>query len=165
MMKRSPKAPPILQPTRILGLDPGGTTGYSVIDVTPDLTVDLVVADQFHSTFSGLHNLFDLWGPFDMAIMEAFILYPWKAAAQSYSDMQTPRFIGAIEYFLWEKQLPVGFQNASQGKGFVTNDKLREWDLYQTSKKHSNDATRHICQYLVLGKNVPVQALDEHQRH
>ena len=159
IMEKSPKAPFLQAGTRILGLDPGGTTGYAVIDVYKPFRVELYDAGQFPSTFSELDYLFDRHIP-SITVIESFKLYPWKAKEQSWSSMQTPRFIGAIEYVLWKHGHWIAFQSASQGKSFCTNDKLREWGLYQTSQRHANDAIRHICQYMIFGKDIKLERID-----
>lgn len=157
IIQKSPKSP-TLSNTKILGLDPGGTTGYAYVNYTPGST-QLIDAGQFPSTFSSLDHLFGEYIP-DIVVIESYKLYPWKAKEQAWSGLQTPRYIGAIEYVLWKLEHWIAFQSAGQGKSFASNDKLREWGLYQTGEVHANDAVRHVCQYLIFGKNVKLERID-----
>lgn len=158
IIEKSPKAPP-KPPSGILGLDPGGTTGFAMMetDWTGTYGPDLYYPGQFKSDFYELENVL---GKFiekysdGIVVVESYRLYPWKLQDQTWSVLQTPRFIGAIEYLLYKMQIPVAFQGAGQGKNFCTDDKLKEWELYQTGKRHANDAIRHICSWLIFGRDI-----------
>lgn len=144
-LRQKSKRQAIRPPSKLLGLDPGGTTGFSLF-----VDGDLKHADQFKSTFTDLNAVLNETKP-DAIVCESFRLYPWKLDEQSWSSLQTPRFIGAIEHELWQRKIPFLFQTASQGKNFCTNIKLKQWGFYLMNKRHANDATRHVCAYLLFG--------------
>jgi len=43
-------------------------------------------------------------------------------------------------------------QNAQTGKGFCTDDKLRQWGLYIPGIRHAMDAVRHGAHFLIFGE-------------
>lgn len=75
---------------------------------------------------------------------EEFRLYPGKAAAQSWSDMYTPRVIGGIEAVAELVGAQVVFQPASVKRaGFAQAERLG-WALDQRSQ-HERDAVAHLA--------------------
>lgn len=51
--------------------------------------------------------------PIELYVIEEFRLYPWMARQQGYSDFQTPRLIGKLEYLAGKAGRPVYLQGAS----------------------------------------------------
>lgn len=154
--------PPALVPASILALDPGQTVGWATAT-----DGSFTVSGQLpEATFSDLRKLIGSFKP-DLIIMEKYVLYPWKADEQGYSSFFTPRIIGTVETFAWEHvpQIPIGWQGAGQGKGFCTDDKLKSWGFFNRGKKHANDATRHMCYFLLFGKKTPITSEPRPWKH
>ena len=137
-------------PRRLLSFDPGNTTGWCVFDGP-------------HPRWCGQLPLgpHTYWGPKiraliiqmkpSVVVLEKFVLYSWKAKSQSWNDMYTSRVIGGIEITCQSLHIPVVQQTAGVGKPFCTDDKLKDWGLYQKSYRHADDAIRHMCYYLLFG--------------
>jgi hypothetical protein len=83
--------------------------------------------------------------------MESYVLYQHKAMEQSWSDMYTSRLIGAIEYMLYKRGIPLIYQGAGTAKSFFTDKKLQSLGFYIPGKTHANDAIRHPANYLLFG--------------
>jgi hypothetical protein len=147
-------------PERLLALDPGETLGWSIAKQG-----NFYIAGQIPKVhFYNITELLEKFQP-TLVVMESYRLYPWKAQEQGFSDFFTPRLIGAIEDRCWQAGVPRAFQSASQGKSFVTDEKLRGWGYYIRGKPHANDATRHLCQYLLFGKGVGTTLQGDPHRH
>lgn len=134
-----------------MGLDPGKTTGWCHFQYEEDEGLELVECGQLQSSFPGFLELLDKVDP-DIVVYENYRLYPWKLNDQTWSSLQTPRFIGAIEFILWNSKIPVIAQGAGQGKNFCTDKKLMDWGLFQNAQRHANDSIRHVCSYCIFGK-------------
>ena len=85
-------------------------------------------------------------------VMESYRIYGWKAKDHTWSSLYTPRLIGALEYVAAINGIPLFKQNAQTGKGFVTDQKLTEWGLYDLTigKQHARDALRHALQFAIF---------------
>jgi hypothetical protein len=137
------KPPP---PARLLTVDPGGTTGWALwLDGLPNTCGQIDTAESD----AALEKLLDQKQP-DLVICEAYVLYPWKADSQAWSDFQTPRLIGSLQTMCRHRQIPLIMQGADK-KTFATDIKLKGWGFYQKSHRHANDAIRHGIYYLLFG--------------
>lgn len=136
-------------PARLLVLDPGDTTGWAVLDYGA-----LTSCGQTAGTAKGLTELLDVHQP-EVVLFEEYRLYPWKAQSQSFSNLPTARLIGALELLCEQRQLPLIGQTAQQAKGVIDDAKLKELHLYQTSKRHANDAIRHAVYAFCCNKALP----------
>ena len=134
-----------------MGLDPGKTTGWSYFTYDEDNGLKLVDCGQITTNFSKFLGLLDRYDP-QAVIYENYRLYPWKLQEQTWSSLQTPRFIGAMEFIFWQRKIPVVHQSASQGKSFCTDAKLKSWGFFQKAKRHANDSIRHVCAYVIFGR-------------
>ncbi len=78
----------------LISIDPGGTTGWAQFELSDGGVVNF-------DEVKGKEQFFD-WlteqNP-KIIVCEDFHLFPNKAQAQIWSDMETVRIIGAIEYF------------------------------------------------------------------
>ncbi len=96
-------------------------------------------------------SLFQRLNP-TQVVIEDYVLYPWRASAQSWSQMFTPRLIGMVEFLCIKRNISLRKMNAGQHKAFMTDDKLKTWKMYQRGKKHANDAFRIGAYYLIFGR-------------
>lgn len=89
-----------------LCLDPGDTTGWATFDASGNVikTGHLLFKDGREAVYEFLKTFMD-YTPFKeghlKVICEDFQLYPWKAMQQSWSDLNTARVIGVIEYWCY----------------------------------------------------------------
>lgn len=151
---------------RLLALDPGETTGWSIWDSHDNASryemhscgqlptwdkeaqagtmFPIIPAVQGFAKFiEGLD--------IDQVIMEVYRVYEWKADSHSWSDVPTLRIIGVIETILHQHNIPYWFQTAQVAKNFATDDRLKEWGFYQRGQRHSRDSMRHALYFLLFG--------------
>lgn len=121
-----------------------------------------------------LDELFCLWEP-TYVVCEDYRIYAHKLQRHTFSDVQTLRLIGGIDLFChlgWPEfdrpdngfnapdvhlpvrkvfqPIPIFYQMAVQAKGFITDDRLKNWDLWKPGMKHSRDAIRHGLYFLLI---------------
>lgn len=122
---------------KVLGVDPGDTTGYVIVD-----TVSGQVLYGTFPVWSGLESLVLSLEPSDAIVFESFRLYPAKAQAQSWSSFPAVEVIGVLKFLARKQHVPIVEQSASEGKSV-------DVDIDQRSVgRHAYDALRHVLVYL-----------------
>lgn len=116
---------------RILAFDPGETTGWCLADTATGalLTGDMPLWQQ-------ASLLIDLHAP-DLVVVEAFRLYPFRAAGQSWSSFEPVKVIGVITYLCELRQVRMVEQMASEAKSMQFEKRGEK------ISKHAYDALRH----------------------
>lgn len=137
-------------PERLLALDPGHTTGWSVFE-KGELTAWGQAATMDRG-WGEINQLFHDIQPTAL-IYENYRIYEHKLARHANSEVYTIRLIGVIE-FLCDVTfgIPRYNQMAQQAKGFVTDEKLKKWGMYKPGQKHARDSIRHGCYFLLFHK-------------
>lgn len=148
---------------RLLALDPGETTGWSIFDCYPPLPsaiagqVALAACGQLDTwpignAIDNLSTLLEAHKPTFM-VHESYHVYKWKTQDHTWSEVPTVQVIGVIATLAHQRIPPlvVAQQTAQQAKNFVTDSKLREWGFYQRGQRHARDSIRHACYYLLFG--------------
>lgn len=132
---------------KVMAIDPGKHIGFAYMEGT-----ELKTAGVLLSEYSNLEMLFDAMLTFnvDEVVVEDFKLYPWKSMEQSWSQMETPRIIGIIEYWGWKNGIPIILQPASVKQAFP--DERLKCEGYYVENKHARDAIRHALYYLKFGR-------------
>src|SRR3990172_1289730 len=155
---------------RVLAFDPGETTG--VVSFLPDSQDQPVfhyctqvtgIMTETEAREEGIEvdskkkmkadvqvvvrrfdNIFNMIRP-TIVVMEDYFIYANKLKQHLSSDLFTTRIIGAIEGLAGVRNIPVVMHSASQAKGFVTDEKLKAWQMYEVTKgqRHARDALRH----------------------
>lgn len=151
---------------RLLALDPGETTGWSVWDSHDNATrYEMFSCGQLETwnkeaqpgsmypIIPAVNNFRKLLDGLDVdqVAMEVYRVYEWKADTHSWSDVPTLRIIGVIEAELHDNHIPYWFQTAQVAKNFVTDERLKEWGFYQRGQRHSRDSMRHALYFLLFG--------------
>lgn len=145
--------------TLVIGVDPGGTTGISVVRYTPEEGYD-------HRAWSAS----DL-GPADLAVcLGGFVTHhapgglegPWWIAAERFvvsrragrsataaAGERARATLGALEAAYPGR---VKLANASAAKGWATDDRLKRAGLWSTGPRaaHTRDAARHALRFHVV---------------
>jgi hypothetical protein len=132
----------------LLSLDPGGTTGASVI-YYDDSVVELVHATQIKGALSGFlswQETFDT--PIDNIICESFTLRPGIHGV----DLSPTYIMGALEALY--KDFDIIYQEPKL-KPLCDDSRLKSMGFYITGKQHANDSTRHGIIYLRNIKHKP----------
>lgn len=142
-------------PRRLLALDPGHTTGWS-------LFVDgkLERSGQVKSLEEGWRSLDSLFIDTNptAVVFENYRVYEHKLSRHANSEVYTLRLIGAIEY-VCERRLLVPAYNmmASQHKGFCTDERLKQWGMYVKGQRHARDSIRLGIYFLLFDSSIQNQ--------
>jgi hypothetical protein len=157
-------------------VDPGGTTGWAVMSVNPQVLVgnSKPIVKNIHHWAAGMYK-----GNENQMASEMLQLYDvWDTAAigiESFNLRQlavelSPATIRAkIEYGLWlqekweaeEEGREMGrgrhlwVQTPSQAKTNVSDDALRAADLWMPGPDHPRDATKHCITFLERAQEKP----------
>jgi len=134
----------------ILSLDPGGTTGVALFEVTED-EVELVWVKQIEG---GLKGFLDFhWDVLedmniDKIVCESFALREGVYGA----DLSPVSIIGALEALYPTTEL---IYQEPKLKPLCDNERLKKMALYLPAKPHGMDAVRHGIIYLRNNKHKP----------
>jgi len=132
----------------LLAIDPGETTGYAVLRLEPLVNsqhMPVLLEHGVLSKWRGITELLNVYRP-KVIVMEKFLLYPWAAKEQAFSDMAPVQVIGVVEYLAEERALPVIQQAAAVGKAVKVSSDL---DLRSAVRsRHAIDAVCHGIAYL-----------------
>jgi hypothetical protein len=170
----------------VIALDPGGTTGWSLFDVHPESLFDPEVSILENINFwthgqidcgstkgnlgvsshpgistSGeaagveeLVGLVDSW-PGAALVIEDFIIRQYN---QSRDFLSPVRITAALSQHIWREKRTYFVQQPSLAKTTVTDDRLRNWNLYARAGglNHARDADRHVITFLRRCKSDPL---------
>lgn len=162
---RKPKDIVLSDSPTIVSIDPGGTTGWSVIAVhpealcEPDISILNNIEHWGHGQITGDENeqaaeilgLIDTW-PGCAVLFEDFIL---RTAIKSREVLSPVRITARVEFGLYLsggqqiwKQMP------SEAMTIATDDRLKQWGFYERSggMGHARDADRHGLVWLRKAK-------------
>jgi len=145
--------------TRVVALDPGETTGVAVFEGPRKLYEDQLTTKDVPAAAKRLAEMIDAWGA-KVVVCEDYRVYAWKIRQHAWSSLHTPRLIGAIELVCHVGGILLVKQSAQVAKTFCTDEKLDQWGV-NSDRRHSRDAIRHACYYLLFGKEKP----NESQTH
>lgn len=127
---------------KVVSLDPGLTTGYS-LGIIEDSSF-LVSYDQ--EKFSH-RNLWDLLKEVDpnVVICESF---EFRNKARDGLVLFSCELIGVVKLY---NPPHLKMQTAAFGKAHYNDTKLKKMDLYVPGKDHGRDALRHLLQWYTFG--------------
>lgn len=156
-------------------IDPGGTTGWGVMSVNPQLLCGHQpifkniqhwacgeITGNENQIASEVLELFELWD--DAAVgIEKFTL------RQRAVELSPVSVTAKIEYGLWlqekweaeEEERPIGRgrwvfkQEPSLAKRTLTDDRQRDWRLWEAGKDHKRDAIKHCYTFLQRAQEKP----------
>jgi len=142
---------------KILGLDPGKTTGWATITVT-DKQITLGIFGQTKD--QTLVEIADHFKEADIIVYEGFWMRPDKARAGHFDWYQNDaeQVIGAVKTLckLYQKGEPVKQQPSQKRPGYGFSGQLYKEGKHGT---HWQDALAHACYYAVTQLQAsPVQA-------
>jgi len=118
----------------ILALDPGHTTGWAA------LTEEKVLATGMFADYDGVLELVQKFCP-EIAVIEDFVLHPWRSRALAWSQLRTVQTLGVMKYMLDEQSIPYVLQSSS----LVKQSSKR---LVGYTSDHERDAVTHGIVYL-----------------
>lgn len=143
---------------RLLAIDPGETTGMTIIDAHPDY-IELVGQMQVGS-WPLEKSLFDFVQIFATAkptqmVYESYHVYSWRLNEHKFSEVPTLQIIGVLKALSILEHIPYAAQSAQVGKAFFTDKRLKGLNLYFEGAPHARDSLRHALQYIAFGTRNP----------
>lgn len=153
-----------LIPHRLLSLDPGETTGFSLFEQgflvkhgeirTVKYRGDVIQDKNKYIDWPVLADLFVECQP-TCVVCENYRIYAHKLDRHSYSQVETLRVIGGIDMLCnlnWNGDgiTPIYYTMAAQAKGFVDDNKLKEWGFWIDGERHSRDSIRHGLYHIIV---------------
>lgn len=152
--------------TKIIAFDPGGTTGISMTSLQdhapecePALPVfraaqlgpkehHVEVEDLLEREFLGVGRRFVVVERFD-----------YRNTSRAGLRLDSREYIGTIKGWARRRGIPVVLQSAAQAKGFVSDNILKELNLYTKAYRHANDAMRHMVYFAINNPDFKFSAL------
>jgi len=127
---------------RVLGIDPGGTTGLAVIDSdTRSLHVrELDFVETIDWLYMAIHAELSR---IDRVAIERYVITGRTAKLSRQTE--------ALEVIGWTRglcqicEIPITLQEPSAAKTAWSNERLRAAGLWTPAKDHAQDATRHAA--------------------
>lgn len=162
----------------VIAIDPGGTTGWSLISVHPGCFVEKdagVLSNIFvhqHGQVdcgthrgnygTSLHTGISTDGEFSGVFDLAKFIHAWPSAAVVIEDftlnqfrrdrelLSPVRITAALGYCLWRHGRDYHVQSAGDAKRVCTDERLKNWGMYDPvgSLIHARDADRHALLFL-----------------
>ncbi len=138
----------------VLALDPGETTGWSILEVLPT-EISLIAQGQYkswpiNSGLEGLTNIVNEFKP-TFIVVEAYHVYAWRLNEHTFSEVPTIQLIGMIKTIALQRSINFGEQTAQTGKAFFTDQRLKSLGIFFEGQKHARDSLRHACQFVTFG--------------
>lgn len=139
---------------RVIGVDPGGTTGICWGD-TDDMPL-------FEPTLAQLPDRMGVGNFVEKYMQVGVILRPthgvlvierFDLRSNVKSQQLDPLYIiGMCEWLCWRHGWEFVLQTPAQAKSFATNDKLKAAGWYVPGQEHARDASRHLLTWLCTTK-------------
>lgn len=157
---------------RIIGLDPGGTTGWAKYDALylPDPDNDgkpMLVEEDFsvgqfgpHEHHDDLYQQLEMWHIHNYTIVtESFEFRQYKQ--RDNINLMSREYIGIAKLVAQQRKCKFAKYAAGLSKGLLpdkgpdANKKLKAMGWYTPSMKHSNDAARVLAYHMIsqLGRS------------
>ncbi len=135
----------------ILSLDPGGTTGYVVIEVDDVTFPEVVRRGQIVGGLEGFLGFH--WDVLEDIKIDAIVCESFTLREGIYgADLSPVYIIGALEALY--PTVPIKYQEPKL-KPLCDDGRLKKLGLYIPGKPHSNDAMRHAIIALRNTKHTP----------
>jgi hypothetical protein len=169
----------------VIAIDPGGTTGWSLIRVHPESLTE-PNADFLDNIFrhqhgqvdcgshrgnlaSSLHDGISTDGEFSGVYDLTHFIESWPVAAVVIEDftlrtmrmdrelLSPVRVTAALGYNIWMSGRDYHVQQPSDAKRVCTDARLKAWGMYDSAGnlRHARDADRHAILFLRKAKNNP----------
>lgn len=125
-----------VQIDHVLGIDPGGTTGVALLEVSP---LRIVVAAQY-STVDMFANLRSLVKQADLVTIERFTISSRTLKLTRQPDALY--MIGATALICYEETITLELESPANAKSAFPDEMLKLHGVYPVGK-HARDAVRH----------------------
>jgi hypothetical protein len=142
--------PAARQNHRVMGLDPGQTTGMTIMKGSHVLHAEQLDTKNLDDAAALLNRLIKQWDIYDISC-EDYRVYAWESDKHKWAALHTPKLIGVIGAVAWFNKTSVSYRMAITAKQFVTDEKLLAWGLWKKGERHSRDAIRHAIYHQIFG--------------
>lgn len=153
----------------IIGLDPGGTTGWSLLVIPRKINGRDVFSHNQDVILSHKlvweHGEIGTLGIEDEAVYQlSKLIFAWPEAAVVVEDfilraerkeksrelLSPVRLTAKLETYLWRAQRKIFLQSPSEGKGTQTDAHMKAWNVLAEDglPDHARDADRHVIHFL-----------------
>lgn len=136
---------------KILGLDPGVTTGWAIVEYADDAQPVLLHNGQIADGHKGFINYWDELPSFDFVVCESFTLREGIRGV----NIEPAYVIGALEAI---KPAEIHYQTPAL-KSLCDNDALKRLNMYVRGQQHARDAIRHAIVFLKKNYHLPTLTL------
>lgn len=153
----------------VIAIDPGYATGVCVADVAPmskEYNLLEALTIEWEDRHEALYNLLLKYSipenntaqaALGALVIESFVLYPNKAAAQSYSDFPSVDVIGAVRAFAY--LLGLSSKIVMQGAAVRKSARIQAEHYEQVrATKHTRDAYQHLRYYVIMQHSKQLEA-------
>lgn len=129
----------------VVTLDPGETTGICYADI---FVGEKIVVIPFQEKMSVLR----LWQYLEAVDPEYIICesFEYRNKARKGLNLFPVQIIGVTTLWSELKERRVFFQTAAMGKGYYSNTKLKEKNIYMPNLEHGMDALRHFMHWMAF---------------
>ncbi len=134
---------------KIVALDPGGTTGVSILQREPDSWTHQQLGPEDHH--AALWHLLQTVAP-DIVVCERFNYQRRELDKGVSLVLVSVEYIGITKLYCKQSgalYVPQNPMKTTNPNSFWTNSKLEKLGLYSTNAPHANDATGHLLWYLM----------------
>lgn len=129
---------------KIVGVDPGETTGLAAFTLTNGAVLSCTGATEA-TDVEGVCAFLDEHRP-DFVVVEAFTLYPWAARSMSWNKMPASQVIGAVKAWRAKcRKRPRLVEQPASVRGHVQTTVFKVMgcaDMF-VNKPHARDAAKH----------------------
>lgn len=136
----------------IVSLDPGGTTGICIGELSVDQLELHVSQQQF--TMHGMYDFLEKKvGNCENLCHVIYETFQYRKLSRGGLDLTPVKLIGVIELVRDRFEPLVTFteQSPATGKAFYSDDRLKQMGLYKPGTPHGRDAERHLMQWITFG--------------
>ncbi len=148
-------------PKHVLAFDPGETTGFARFEDGYLTWSEQLNTPTVMSSATMLNRLITA-GPYGQdgryilpeVVVENYQVFKWRAKQHVGDTLHTPRMIGCIETICALKNISLTKQTPQNAKTFVTDDKMKAWNMYVPGQPHARDAIRHGIFYVLFHKQL-----------
>ena len=131
---------------RIIGLDPGQTTGLVCLELMDQTVHEWVVVEQL--------------GPSDhhqILYNKLFELKPQRVVCERFTYqrrdlvvLKSVEYIGVARLFSINSETPMYEQTPTQAKNLWTDSKVKKLGLWRPNMPHAMDAMRHVLYFVTV---------------
>jgi hypothetical protein len=136
----------------IVSLDPGGTTGICLGDLSDEELV-LRISQQELSMLGMYDFLEKHVGECENPCHVIYESFQYRKISRGGLDLTPVKLIGVIELMRDQYEPLVTFteQSPATGKAFFSDDRLKQMGIYKPGTQHGRDAERHLMQWITFG--------------